>query len=85
MEFNKEKFIKFCKEQDLDWRKGIFKEELVIWIYFWNLDDFTELMGDSYFSDGGVEANLQHKQVAFDLVPICQYFDIEPTDILEKY
>jgi hypothetical protein len=87
IEFNKDKFISFCKEQELDWRKGLFKEnkeKLVMWINFENLDTFTDLVGDSYFSNRGIESNLQHKQVAFNLVPICKYLNVEPNDILKK-
>jgi hypothetical protein len=74
------KLLEFCKDKEIDWRG----EELVIWIDFHDLKDFTDIVGHSYLSEGGHDANLQKEQVALDLVPICEYLEIEPTEILEK-
>lgn len=71
---------KFCEDKEIDWRG----DELVIWLYFWDLEEFTELIGEDFFSEGGLDVNLQYKQVAFDLVPICESWDIEPTNILKQ-
>jgi hypothetical protein len=71
---------KFCQNKEMDWRD----EELVIWLNFYDLDEFTKLIGYDYFSDGGIEANFQYDNLAFDLVPICEYWGIEPTHILNK-
>ncbi len=63
----------------IDWRE----EELVIWIPFIHLEEFVNLLGSSYLSDGGTDINLQNNCVALDIVPLCEYFDIEPNEILE--
>ncbi|ERK31786.1 amino acid/peptide transporter [Clostridium intestinale URNW] len=74
------KLLEFCKDKEIDWRS----DELVIWIHYYDLDDFTEIMGFDYMSEGGIKVDLQYSQVAINLVPICEYLGIEPTDILEK-
>ena len=74
---------KFCEEKELDWR-GKNNEELIIWIYIWDIDDFVELVGEDFFVEGGYNVNLQYKQIAFDLVPICECFGIDPEHIYKK-
>ncbi len=58
--------------------------ELIMWIPFFYVKEFTDLLGYNFLSDGGYNVNLREDCIAFDLVPICEYFDIEPTNILEK-
>jgi hypothetical protein len=71
---------KFCENKEMDWRG----EELVLWINFYDIKEFTDLIGYDYFSEGGYDVNLQYDCIALDLVPICECFDIEPENILAK-
>lgn len=71
---------KFLEDISMDWRG----EELIIWIPFWKIETFTKMVGYDYFSESGHDVNLQHECIALDLVPICEYFDIEPERMLEK-
>lgn len=71
---------KFCQDKEMDWRE----DELVIWVSFDEVHTFTEMIGDNYISDGGIESNLQMHNIAFDLVPICGYFGIDPERICSK-
>ena len=68
---------------EIDWRG----EQLVIWLHHMDLKDFCELIGSSFFDEGGYDVNLQFNYgcyIALDLVPICEYFDIEPENICKK-
>lgn len=72
--------FKFLQDVERDWRG----DELVAWIEPYRLKEFTDMMPYSFF-DSHVECSLCFDgSVAIDLVPICEYFDIEPTDILKK-
>lgn len=71
---------KFCEDKEMSW----YEEELIIWIDFYDLQEFTDMIGYDYLCEGGIEVRLQKDCVAFDLVPICEYIDIDPTDIFEK-
>ena len=41
------------------------------------------MIGYNYFSEGDIEVTLLDNCIALDLIPICEYFDIEPENILE--
>lgn len=71
---------KFCEDKELDWRG----DKLIIWIPFWQLEDFTEMIGYNYLSEGGVEVSLLDDCIALDIVDLCEYFDIEPENIYQK-
>lgn len=71
---------KFCEKKEMNWSC----EELIIWIGFDNLQEFTNIIGYDYLCEGGIEARLLSESVAFDIVPVCEYLNIEPTDILAK-
>ena len=80
-----EQLNKFIKEKNIevDWR-GENKEHLYAWFYFFQLDDFDEIMSPSFFDDGGFNVTMMEGSICLDLVPICEYEGIKPTDILTK-
>lgn len=66
---------------ELDWRG----EELVIWLPFHCLEKFVELVGKEHFFDyGEIDAKFQADTIVFDIVPICENYNIDPENILEK-
>ena len=71
---------KFCEDKELDWRG----DKLILWIPFWQLEDFTELIGYNYLSEGGIEVTLLNDCIALDIVDLCEDFDIEPENIVKK-
>lgn len=73
---------KFLEEKEYCWRG----RELVVWLFLFDLENFTKMVGVGYFlEDGdGLSVNLQGDRVAFDLVPICEYYGIEPENILAR-
>jgi predicted aspartyl protease len=76
------KLYKFINENniEIDWRG----DELVIWVSFYDLKEFAEMLGRNFLSEGGYDVNLQNNCIALDIVPICEYFDIETTEIFAK-
>ena len=77
------KLYKFICENRIEINWGD-DDHLILWVPFYHLQDFTDMIGDNYLSDGGHDVNLQRHCVALDIIPICEYFDVEPTDILKK-
>jgi len=71
---------KFAQKCEMRWDG----EALSIWIEFDNLEEFTDMIGYDYLSDGGLNVNLQQNCIAFDLVEICENYGIEPTNIFVK-
>ena len=80
LRMNELNLYKFLEDISIDWRS----EKLIAWIPFYRIQDFVEMIGYDYFSESGHDVNLQYESIALDLVPICEYFDIEPERILEK-
>jgi hypothetical protein len=75
------KFIQNNDGIEIDWRS---EKHLYMWIPFYNLKEFTDLLGYDYLCEGGEAVSLQHDCVCVDILDICECFDIEPTNILPK-
>jgi len=71
---------KFTQDKEICWAG----EKLILWIDFYDLKEFTQMIGYDYLSEGGIEINLLHNCVALELNDLCEYFDIEPENILKK-
>jgi hypothetical protein len=56
--------------------------EILVWLYFSQLSEFTDLVGDSYFCEGGVDINLQDNCVVVDIKDILEYLEIDE-DVIE--
>jgi len=65
---------------EIAWRQ----EMLLAWVYPHDLKEFAEMVLNA-LSEGGVEfVLLTGGSIGIDLVPICDYFGIDPEDILKK-
>lgn len=72
---------KFVQDKEMDWRG----EKLIMWLYYYDLKDFAELIGDDALSEGGLEVSLlQAGMIGVELNEVCEWFDIEPERILKK-
>ena len=61
---------------------GVVQYELLenkyyIWIYPWALKDFYDLVGQSFFDDGGVKAQLMMDSVVIDISDLEDCADID--------
>jgi len=70
----------FCQGREVDWRD----EKLYIWLSFDELEEFTELLGEYHFVEGGMDVTLLHDSVVIDLVGICKANGINPEHIQNK-
>lgn len=75
------KFIQDNDGIEIDWRTH---KHLYMWIPFYNLKEFTDLLGYDYFAEGGEEVSLQNDCICIDILDICEIFDINPENILPK-
>lgn len=74
-------FYKFCNQQELDWRSG----KLIMWIEPEDLKELSQLLGDNYLCEEGLNINLRNGgTLALELNEICKDFNIEPEDIYSK-
>lgn len=58
-------------------------DELTCVLYCWDLKEFASMIKD-FLNEDGYEITLKGNYVGFDLVPICEFYDIEPENILKK-
>lgn len=71
--------FKFLKENEIEMRWD--DEVLSIWLWHWHLEDFAKIVGTS-LDEGGCDAKiLSDGSLWLDLVPICEYYGIEPERI----
>lgn len=64
---------------EIDWRG----DELILWLDYYSAREFAEMI-HLYLSDGGANVNMQQSCIAFDIVPICEFYDIEPENVHAK-
>jgi len=68
-------FVKLVEESVQTPRR--IRDEILVWLYFSQLEDFTRLVGHDYFCEGGVGINLQDNCVVIDIVDILEYLEID--------
>ena len=55
------------------------------WISHLDLAEFCDLVGgDQYLSDAEIDVRLLNHYVCIDLYPICEYFEINPKNLLKN-
>jgi hypothetical protein len=68
-------------DPEMRWHNG----ELLIFLYYFQIEDFIKALNvPGLFDDGGVNAVLKDRYMVFDLVPFCESLDIDPERILAK-
>lgn len=59
-------------------------DEFLVWIGFDALEEFTEMIGEDYLCEGGMNINLQHDCVCLDIADLATYHGIDLENILKK-
>jgi hypothetical protein len=82
-------FYKWVKDNDPEYRwdrNGISNEEdVILWISFWRIKSFMELLSaPGLFDEGGIEVRLQQDSIAIWASDVLDYFGIELEKIFEK-
>ena len=69
---------KFVTDKELEcaWRG----DDLILWLDFSCAEEFAALIED--FLTEKCEVDLQLTGLALDIVPLCQYYDIDPGNIV---
>lgn len=66
---------------EIDWRDGA----LMVWIYFFQLEEFQALFGSGPFDEGGIQCHmLSDGSIGLDIIPILSHFGIKPENIHPK-
>ena len=81
---------RFIVEHDIEWHYYNAddvcgdRKDVVLFINFGDLSDFTNLLSETIFDDGRISCVLKNGYVAIDnLSNICEHYDIELTDVFK--
>ena len=74
------KFYNFCTKREMSWNDG----ELVFLLDNEDINEFIDLVGENYFCEGDIKVTLMGYYIGFDLIPFCEWLNIEPEILLKK-
>lgn len=77
---------KFINTNGIEWhyRDNDGTEDVLIFPYITQIEEFNKLLGSYMFDDGGIECTMMDGYFAFWMKDICEYNDIELSDIFNK-
>ena len=73
-------FVKLIEESVQTPRR--IRDEILVWLYFSQLSDFTDLIGINYICDNRIGVTLKDNCVVVDIKDILEYLEIDE-DVLE--
>jgi len=73
--------IWFIKEYNIEYNE--YKDELLLFIEYSVLDEFTNIVWEGFFDEEWYEVTIKFWYIVVDIIPICEYLDIDTKDILK--
>ena len=62
--------------------RKISDDEILVWLYFEQLEKFTQLIGYTFLSDGGFDVNIQSDSICINIKEVLDYLGIDE-DLLD--
>ena len=59
-------------------------EEIIYFLYFFQLDEFIKLIKGYDLSDSPIECKLMDGYIGFDIFPICEYYGVDPENVFNE-
>ena len=57
------------------------KNEVMLFVYTWDIEEFNNLIKGSILDEGGVECRMINDYLTFEMFHICNYFNIRPENV----
>ena len=73
---------KFIQEHNIEYHWH--NEDVVMLVNLFQIEDFAKMIPSGLFDDNGIECHLKDGYIAIMMESICNYCDIELTDIFEQ-
>ena len=73
---------KYITDNDIDHAYN--GDEVVIWLYHWQIEDFCAFIGSYVLSEGGIEVMLQENYIALSINGICEHFNIDIKNVFKN-
>lgn len=74
---------KFINDNNVEYTY-ISDDEVIIFPYYFQLEKFSGILTPGIFDDGGLECEMQKDYIVINIVPICNYYDIDYKDIFNE-
>ena len=75
------KLIEFIEEYKIEHNE--YKEELLLFIWYGLLDEFTDIIWESFFDEYWHEVTMKFWYICIDIKPVCEFLDIDIDNILK--
>lgn len=73
---------KFIQEHNIEYHWN--DDDVIMFVSIYNIEDFNKMLPNGIFDDAGVECIMKDRYFAFYMEFICNYCDIEMSDIFEQ-
>lgn len=77
MNERQEEFGRIIHEESIEGPTELATGEILIWLYFSDIDQLTKVMGKDYFVETDVQVSLQSEYVCIDIRDMMKYLWIE--------
>ncbi len=74
---------KFVRNYNLEYNYSS-EEEILLFVPFSLLYNFTSLLDDSFFDDGSVSVDMLKEYIGINVVDVCEYYGINYERIFDK-
>lgn len=74
---------KFVNDHNIEyhWNK---EDELYMFVNVLDISEFNELLGPRFLDEDGLDCVMKHTYFAFEMINICEWFDIDPKNVFNK-
>ena len=72
---------KFITSKQIEYHSD--EDDIIIFVNLYDLQEWNDLLGTRILDEDGIECVLKFGYVCFELKHICEYFDIELTEVFE--
>jgi len=77
MDERQEEFIRIVNGKSVQEPTEISTGEILIWLYFCDIDQLTKVMGGDYFAEEGKHVSLQEEYICLDIRDMMKYLEIK--------
>ncbi len=70
---------KYINDNGIEWhrRDNDGTPDVIIFPYYFQIEDFKKMLSNSLFDDGGIECRMMDGYFAFWMKDICEYYDVD--------
>ena len=76
------KLSNFIKEWEIEYNYT--NDEILLFIYHFQLDIFMEIIEDSFFDDIALVCDLTADYLVIDITPLCDFYGVDFENIIKK-